>query len=146
MGAHVFAAEIAKQKGGGTDSNTIDMKKYERMKKMGLPINSILNKMRMDGLDSESIVKFGGSAAKKTKSTQDEKQIMPSSAAPTKKMKPFHWAKITQHQGASTIWKEVESEVPKICKKINFNELDALFNKEAEIGAKKKRKKFKEKN
>ena len=115
--AAAFAAEIAKQKGGGgggaanalagalaKKKGGVDMKKYERMKKMGLPMNSIINKMRMDGCDQKTIESFGGKAAKKAKPSADEKQIMPESARPDKKMKPFHWAKMNAHQATSTIF------------------------------------------
>ena len=155
--AAAFAAEIAKQKGGGGAASAlagalggakkggVDMKKYERMKKMGLPMNSIINKMRMDGCDSKAIESFGGKSAKKAKPSSDEKQIMPSDSKPSKKMKPFHWAKITQHQATTTIWKDAEKQVPQLCKQINFQQLDIMFNKEAEAKAKEKEKTAKKK-
>ena len=45
-------------------------------------MNSILNKMKMDGVDEKTIEKFGGKSAKKAKPAADEKQIMPETAKP----------------------------------------------------------------
>eukprot|EP01084_Bolivina_argentea_P195275 335045_1 len=146
--AAIFAAELAKQKGGvggGGVSSSIggggaNMKKYERMKKMGLPMNSIINKMRMDGCDQKAIEKFGGKAAKKTKPIEDEKQIMPETAQPTKKMKPFHWAKLNKNQSSSTIWDNCEAILPTLCNKIDFKQLELEFNKEADLANQKQQK------
>ena len=131
MAAAMFAAQIAKQKqneGGGGGDKKIDMKKYERMKKMGLPMNSILNRMKMDGCDSKTIEKFGGaSASKAAKSTADEKQIMPSQYKTKIKLKPFHWAKMNQHQAEATVFKNIEKEINSLCQKVNFKEIEELF-------------------
>ncbi len=125
--AAAFAAAIAKQKGGGggglgalmggggAKPGGQDMKKYQRMKKMGLPLNSILNKMRMDGCDQAAIDAFGGQSGKRVKAVEDEKQVMPESARPGKKMKPFHWAKLNYNQSQATIWKDCDSMIPPIC-------------------------------
>eukprot|EP00485_Elphidium_margaritaceum_P001784 CAMPEP_0202694076 /NCGR_PEP_ID=MMETSP1385-20130828/8027_1 /ASSEMBLY_ACC=CAM_ASM_000861 /TAXON_ID=933848 /ORGANISM="Elphidium margaritaceum" /LENGTH=629 /DNA_ID=CAMNT_0049349857 /DNA_START=22 /DNA_END=1911 /DNA_ORIENTATION=+ len=155
-----FAAEIAKQKGGkgggggsgggginiaGTgsalSSSGADMKKYERMKKMGLPLNSIVNKMRMDGCDEAVIDKFSGaSGSKKVKAAADEKRIMPADCKPAQKMKPFHWAKINAHQIDNTIWSEVEQKLPSLCAQIDFASLDELFKKGDDSAQQKKEK------
>eukprot|EP01084_Bolivina_argentea_P158807 276634_1 len=151
-----FKAEIARQKGGGgggaggdlaalmgggaKKKGGVDLKKYERMKKMGLPMNSILNKMRMDGCTEKDIEKFGGKAAKKAEPAEDERQVMPADVKPTKRMKPFHWAKIVEHQSQTTIWKELDAEIPSLCAAIDFKEIEALFNRAAEAEAKKTQK------
>ena len=149
MAAAMFAAEINKQKGGGGGGGGIggiggkggapDMKKFERMKKMGLPLNSILNKMRMEGVDSAIIEQWGGKSSSKKKAVEEEKQIMPSSAKPSQKMKAFHWAKMSAHTAKSdkTIWKDAETEVPLLCDKIDFSEFDQLFSREADASARK---------
>lgn len=60
LAALIAAKNNKPKKGGG-----IDMKKYERMKKIGMPLNSIINKMRMDGVDKKIIEKWGGGTTKK---------------------------------------------------------------------------------
>ena len=42
-----------------------DMKKYERMKKIGMPLDSIINRMRMDGVSKDIIDEWGGNTQKK---------------------------------------------------------------------------------
>lgn len=142
-----FAAQLNKQmkQRPDGDSSELDMKKYERMKKMGMPINSILNRMKMDGATDSQIVAFGGSAAKKAKVVADTKQIMPEKCRPSKKLKPFHWAKINSHQTEKTVWKDADKKMAALCKEIDFSEFDALFSKEAESTHKKAAKK-KERN
>mmetsp|Transcript_10323 Transcript_10323/g.12827 ORF Transcript_10323/g.12827 Transcript_10323/m.12827 type:complete len:100 (-) Transcript_10323:3-302(-) len=52
------------QKGGGNDELDEEtkkkFKKYEKMKKMGMPENTIRNKMRLDGLNKAIQDKFFG--------------------------------------------------------------------------------------
>lgn len=47
-----------------------DMKKYERMKKIGMPLDSILNRMRMDGVDKKIVDEWGGGGAAKKESSE----------------------------------------------------------------------------
>merc|ERR1719474_1392669 len=110
------------------------------MKKMGMPINSILNRMKMDGATDSQIEAFGGSSAKKVK-VVDEKQIMPKDLKPSKRLKPFHWAKINSNQTEKTIWKDAERRMPSICKEIDFSEIEVMFGKEHESAQKKATKK-----
>ena len=51
-------AQAAAGGGGLPPVRTVDYSKYERMKKMGMPENSIINKMRMDGLSKEDMDAF----------------------------------------------------------------------------------------
>ena len=51
-------ALLAAQMKKGGDAGKLDMKKYERMKKMGMPLHAIVNKMRLDGLSAEVIAQF----------------------------------------------------------------------------------------
>ena len=92
----------------------------------------------MDGVDSKLIDKFGGGSSSKsssssTKSTIDEKQLLPQQYKPSKKLKPFHWAKISQHESENTVFKNIEKEINGLCKEINFIEIDELFNKDLDI-------------
>ena len=136
-------ALLAAQMKKGGDAGKLDMKKYERMKKMGMPMNSILNRMKMDGASDSQIGAFGGSAVKKAKAV-DDKQIMPKSVKPSQRLKPFHWAKINSHQTDKTIWKGAEDEMASICKTLDFSELDALFSREKETATKRAATKKKE--
>ena len=61
---NLILAGMKAKKGGA-----IDMKKYERMKKIGMPLNSIINKMRMDGVDKKIIEEWGGGTTKKKDTT-----------------------------------------------------------------------------
>merc|ERR1719447_2555679 len=96
---------------------------------MGMPINSILNRMKMDGATDPQIAAFGGSAVKKTK-VVDDRQIMPRTATPSKKLKPFHWAKLNSHQTDKAIWKDAERDIAAMCKQIDFEKIESLFGKE----------------
>ena len=44
----------------GIDLSAYDLTKYEKMKKMKIPMNGIKNKMKMDGVDSKVIATFFG--------------------------------------------------------------------------------------
>lgn len=136
------ALMAAQQKQGGAP----DMKKYERMKKMGLPMNSILNRMRMDGVSDSEIEAFGGGAAAK-KTVVEEVQIMPAQVqqrmkqmeSEQKRMKPFHWAKINSHQANDkTLWKDASKQLPALCQNIDFARLEDLFSRETEAASQKK--------
>merc|ERR1719420_475341 len=106
---------------------------------MGLPMNSILNRMRMDGVSESAQQAFGGNATAK-EAAVEEKQIMPESfRTPKSNMKAFHWAKINSHQANDkTLWKDAAQSLPALCQKIEFARLEELFGKEAEAAAQKK--------
>ena len=50
----LFYFDLAKKK----EANAPDFAKYEGMKKMGMPMHAIENKMRLDGMTKEQIEQF----------------------------------------------------------------------------------------
>ena len=58
----LFAAKSKAAKPAETKATKTDdpMAKYSKMKKIGMPMVSIKNKMRMDGIDKVQIAKFAG--------------------------------------------------------------------------------------
>lgn len=101
------------------------MGKYERMKRIGMPLPSIINKMRLDGVSDDVIAQWGGGApaASKENNKELERNIM--NINPGAKMKPLHWAKFTQFQTDGTVWEGVDKVISKY--KVNYEELEALF-------------------
>ena len=110
--------------GGGSNVNLNDPKfsKYHRMIKLKMPMKSILNRMKMDGLSQEERDAFSGKTggsgtAKKKKSKQDElrelaqsmglrpvSEVMPSRVP---KMKRMHWTVVELSAIRKTFWWEI---------------------------------------
>ncbi|ETO19350.1 hypothetical protein RFI_17880, partial [Reticulomyxa filosa] len=105
------------------------MGKYERMKKLGMPTASIINRMRMDGVDSSIIEEWSGvgSTSKESQNknvsaeSSDIMAIKPKSST----MKPFHWTKFTKIQAENTLWKESEKTITHY--KIDYTLLEEKF-------------------
>ena len=84
-----------------------DFHKYEKMKKVGLPVVSIKNKMKKDGIheywqrdffgEPQPIVGADGTAAKKKKKVR-------------RPVKPLHWRKKSDCDWNNTLWYVVGSE------------------------------------
>eukprot|EP01084_Bolivina_argentea_P049126 90400_1 len=55
-----FAGEPPPKPLNGIDLSKHDLKKYEKMKKIGMPMASIKNKMKMDGFNAAQIASFAG--------------------------------------------------------------------------------------
>ena len=108
------------------------LKKYEGMKKMGLPMNSIVNKMKMDGISKDLIAAFENSGKRASGGgglrglfKKKEPELPPKKEIkPNVDMKRFHWSKIdTPNVVKSSIWNDIdESDI-----KFDIGGFESLF-------------------
>lgn len=109
-----------------------DKNKYERMKKLGIPMSSIENQMKKDGCPSSMIKIFNRSSILNQQrhsfvSTEDSKEednilgIIPI----TKRLKSFHWAKLSKVQSENTIFSGMDEMLSDV--KLDYKNIEQLF-------------------
>ena len=103
--------------------HTIDLsdpkfEKYHRMKKIKMPMMTILNKMKMDGLSQLEMDVFCGKPIEPTKVETDPLKIAsqlglpqkPTIPKPRQQMKRIHWEPVELDKIKSSIWSKVNQE------------------------------------
>eukprot|EP01083_Nonionella_stella_P174499 605115_1 len=113
------------------------LKKYNRMKKMGMPMDAIVNKMKLDGIDAnivnafehpEEVGKkkskkkggFGGLFHKRKASIPAKEKIKPSVD-----MKRFHWQTVDYKLARNSIWKTMDEK--NVTETMDTSEFESLF-------------------
>eukprot|EP01084_Bolivina_argentea_P034137 63181_1 len=109
--------------------------KYKKMLKIGLPQQSVINKMRQDGISKQIISAVFPTAIeskkfiRKIQKRDSEKLKLPPGLKPKKLIKPknkmrnIHWTTVNPFDVEKTIWNEIDDENI-IC---NVDELEAKF-------------------
>jgi hypothetical protein len=103
------------------------LSKYERMKKLGLPMVSIVHKMTADGIEQSMIDEWAGVAAPASAAddSKDPEDMVRLKSRPDEKMKPFHWTKIARTDVMATVWEGMADDLGKM--EIDYATLSAMF-------------------
>ena len=89
-----------------------DMKKYERMKKVGLPAGSVRNKMIQDQIHEYWICTFFGEPVPRKQKSGGKGGKGKKGKSKKRKVKPLHWRKKSDCKWDQTIWGDLKTISP----------------------------------
>ena len=97
------------------DLNDPKFAKYNRMKKLRMPIKTITNKMKLDGMSQIEIDVFSGKTSNKPKETDPLKIAeslglpkKPTIPKPVNQMKRVHWSPVELNKIKTSIWSQID--------------------------------------
>ena len=99
------------------DLNDPKFAKYNRMKKLRMPMKTITNKMKLDGLSQLEMDVFSGKASNKPKETDPLKIAeslglpkKPTIPKPVNQMKRVHWSPVELPKIKTSIWSHIDHQ------------------------------------